>query len=160
MLEEYISLVYEDERKKIPILFRLRDNTETIIKFVIMGIVAVAVIVCLFFCIGGRRMGEISVRVSCMRWSVPYQLWILIVAAVATVLIMLVLGWYKTAVGLRRRADDIAHEKVLVMIKYNRTSEDERPHANGDDLKNDKAPVPAFDYEDELDLSDIKIDNM
>lgn len=157
MLEDYISLVYEEERKKIPYLFRLRENTESLIKFLIMGIVAVAALVCLIFCIGGSSMGKMVIRVSCTRWRIGYPQLAFIVAAVAAVLILLVLWWYKTALRLRRQADDAANAKVMVMIECDKSSGDQRAQAEEDNVKTEYKRMPGFDYEDELDLSDITI---
>ncbi|MBP5654216.1 MAG: hypothetical protein J6X33_01755 [Clostridiales bacterium] len=157
MLDEYVSLVYEDERNKIPYLFRMRENTDGLVKMLIIGIVAVAAVAGLFFCFGGRGMGELVIRVSCMRWRITYPQVSFTIIIIAAVLILLIIGWYRAAVWLRRRADKIARERVMPMIEYDNALGNQRARANEYDVKIKNDRKFRYDYEDELDLSDITI---
>ncbi|MCR4670552.1 MAG: hypothetical protein K5643_05095 [Saccharofermentans sp.] len=162
MENDYVEYFYRVQQEKIPKIFRVGQNTKSIVKWSVISVMFFACVMGFFLCLGGRGTGEIETENLMGSYTLVYPQLSLTIIICAFVLIALILLWVYIANFFQKRAFERAVELARPIMEKDRSRGDPTASWNRDRYMRELNPVMSRDLheEDELDLSDIKIENM
>ncbi len=162
MENDYVDYFFRVQQEKIPKIFRIGRHTKSIVKWLLISIIAIAAALGFFLCLGGRGMGEITTETIDGSYTLIYPRLSLIIFGCSAGLIALIFLWVYVANFFQKRAFKRAVELARPIIEKDRSRGDATSAWNRDRFMRELNPVmvPQVQEEDELDLSDIKTEDL